>query len=232
MSEIENILGYKFKNKKLLEEALTHPSCSGHKNKKFNYERLEFLGDSILSFVVIEYLFKNHPSETEGELSKRKSFLVSKNTLYTIARSLKLENFMILSSGEENMGGRENISNLENIMEALIGAIYMDSNIENVRNFIISLIKKFDEKSITPPEPPKTELQNWTQKHFKNLPKYTIRDIGDSRNPCFLIKLEINNYEPIEMSGKQIKKVEEELAKKMLEIIKKNENKHTEKTLA
>ena len=93
--ELENIINYKFKNKKLLLEALTHPSLSFDKKKKrFNYERLEFLGDSILSFIIIEYLFKKHPDETEGELSKRKAFLVGKNTLYEIAKKLSFGKFM------------------------------------------------------------------------------------------------------------------------------------------
>ncbi len=223
--ELENIINYKFKNKKLLLEALTHPSLSFDKKKKrFNYERLEFLGDSILSFVIIEYLFKKHPDETEGELSKRKAFLVGKNTLYEIAKKLSLGKFMILSFGEENCGGRENINNLENLVESLIGAIYLDSNFENVKNFILNFWTRLDEEKIKPPEDPKTELQNWSQKYFKKLPKYTVVDIGDSKSPCFLVKLEICNYNPIEDTGHSIKEVEEKLAKKMLKIIKNNSN--------
>ncbi len=222
-NELEDKINYNFKNKQLLTEALTHPSLSFDKKKKrFNYERLEFLGDSILSFVIIEYLFKKHPNETEGELSKRKAFLVGKNTLYEIAKKLNLGKFMILSFGEESCGGRENINNLENLVESIIGAIYLDSNFETVKNFILNFWVKLDEEKLRPPEDPKTELQNWSQKYFKKLPNYIIKDIGDNKLPCFLVKLEVCNYNPIELTGHSIKEVEERLAKKMLEIIKKN----------
>lgn len=220
--ELENIINYKFKNKKLLEEALTHPSTSFDKKKKrFNYERLEFLGDSILSAIIIEYLFKKHVNEAEGELSKRKSFLVSKHTLYNIAKNLNLGKFMILSNGEEQCGGRENINNLENIMESIIGAIFIDSNFDTTKNFILNIWTKLDEKKLKPPEDPKTELQNWTQKHFKKLPEYRILKTGDSKTPYFLIELKVNKYKAIQDNGRSIKEVKEKLAKKMLEIIKK-----------
>lgn len=219
--ELEDIIGYSFKNKQLLTEALTHPSLSFDKRKKrFNYERLEFLGDSILSFVIIEYLFKKHPNETEGELSKRKAFLVGKNTLYKIAKKLNLGKFMILSFGEENCGGRENVNNLENLVESAIGAIYLDSDFETVKGFILNFWAKLDEEKLKPPEDPKTELQNWSQKRFKKLPKYDVVDIGDSKNPCFLVKLEVCGHRAIEATGHSIKEIEEKLAEKMLKIVK------------
>ena len=157
-SELEIKLNYTFKDKKLLKEALTHPSMS-YKGKHFNYERLEFLGDSILSMVIIEYLFKKHTDETEGELSKRKSFLVSKDVLYKIAKNLEIGKFIIMTAGQENCGGRENVNNLENVVEAIIGAMYLDANIEAVKNFILNTWVKFDEEKTKAPKDPKSELQ-------------------------------------------------------------------------
>jgi ribonuclease III len=220
--ELEKILEYNFTNTELVREALTHPSTSfgTKKNNRFNYERLEILGDSVLSFIIMEYLFKKHPKETEGELSKRKALLISKNTLCIIAKQLNLGKFIILTIGEENCGGRENVNNLENVLEALIGAIFLDSNLDNVKKFVISRWKYFDDREIKAPIDPKTELQNWTQKHFKKTPEYIV-DKVESGGLYFSVELKIPNHAPIKESGKSLKEIKEKLAADMLSIIKK-----------
>jgi ribonuclease III len=170
-------LKYVFKNEGLLEEALTHPSVLKTKNNgtRFNYEKLEFLGDAILSAVVSEYLVKNHQYENEGDLSKRKAFLVSADTIYKIAKDkVRLDEFIIMSDGEENSGGRKKISNLEDCMEAVIGAIFLDSNFETVKGVILNLWPDVDSSLSEVPQPPKMELQEWSQKHLKRLPQYEV----------------------------------------------------------
>lgn len=224
MEKLEKIFNYKFDNKLLLQEALTHPSMSCKQKEKFNYERLEFLGDSILSFIITEYIFSKHPKETEGELSKRKAFLVSKNTLYSIAKNLNLGEFIILTVGEENCDGRNNINNLENILESILGAIYLDSNIEIVKKIILNIWSKIDDTKKEPPEYPKTELQIWTQKYIKQLPVYSITNIGDKKNPLFLAKLKINKIKEVEATGHSIKDAENKAALLMLDIIRKKSN--------
>ncbi|MDR2777232.1 MAG: ribonuclease III, partial [Rickettsiales bacterium] len=174
-SRLEEILGYKFADSKLLEEALTHPSVLPGKNgRKVSYERLELLGDSVLLCAVVRYLFESHREETEGELSRRRAILVSSRTLAEIAERMHLGDYMLLGRGEELNGGRRNPNNLENILEAVIGAIFMDSNFEVVQNFILRVWADLDRKIENIPVDPKTELQEWTQKHFRTLPQYEL----------------------------------------------------------
>ena len=219
--ELENNIGYTFKNKNLILEAMTHPSMS-YKNgaKKFNYERLEFLGDSILSMVINDYLFNTHREETEGDLSKRKAFLVSKGTLSNISRNFNLGKFVIMTKGEENSGGRENVSNIENIMESLIGAIYLDSDFYTVKDFILNIWSKIDDKDTKLPKNPKSELQELIQKYYKVNPEYKL--VKTTNNQTFIISLTVPNLKTIELEGNNIKKVERILATKMLDIIKKS----------
>lgn len=221
--ELEIKLNYLFKNKKLLEEALTHPSMSyNSKMKHFNYERLEFLGDSILSMIINEYLFKIHARETEGELSKRKAFLVSKDTLYKIAKDIGIGKFIIMTCGEEQCGGRENVNNLENVLEAIIGAVYLDGGFEIVKNFILSNWIDIDKEKIMAPKDPKTELQEIVQKKFKVLPEYKLLKTEiDGNKQIFYVSLTIPKYKSIELSGGNVKHVEKELAGVMLDRIKK-----------
>lgn len=219
--ELEKILSYNFNDKKLLKEALTHPSTSYNNRKtRFNYERLEFLGDSVLSCVIVSYLFKEYRNETEGQLSKRKAFLISKNTLSSVSNNLKIGNFMILSNGEEASGGRTNRNNLENVLEAIIGAIFLDSNFEIVKKFIINIWEKFvfGQQIQGVPLDPKSELQEWTQKHFKKLPEYNL--LESSVIGTFKVELKIPEHQSILGFGHSIKEIEISLAKEMLENIK------------
>lgn len=216
--KLEKIIGYNFREKKLLEEALTHPSTSQYRNqRRFNYERLEFLGDSVLSCIIINYLIKRYRNETEGQLSKRKAFLVSKQTISSIAKGLSIGDFMILSKGEEQCGGRDNINNLENVLEAIIGAIFLDSDFLTTQKFVLEIWSRFDEWTDDIPIDPKTELQEWTQKKFKTLPVYKLLD---SSTDLFTIELTIPDYKTITCMGTSIKETEFNLAKMMLENIK------------
>ena len=220
MEELESIINYTFKNKMLLKEALTHPSMS-FKNNHFNYERLEFFGDSILSMIIIEYLYNKYKDEKEGQLSKRKAYLVSKETLYNIAISLNIGKFIIMTKGEENCGGRANINNLENVMEAIIAAIYLDClDIDIVRNFILKIWVPIDIKEKIPHNDPKSKLQEWTQKYYKTLPEYSIikKEVVDGIE-CFYVKLSIPNGMNLKDSGTNIKRIEENLAKNMLNML-------------
>ena len=120
-------ISYYFTNQKLLEEALTHPSLSKDNFDRPNYQRLEFLGDKVLSLVVGEFLMGKYPNEMEGSLSKRQAALVSGETLAEVALLIGLTEVLQISNGERKLGGKTNKRNLENALEALIGAIYLDS---------------------------------------------------------------------------------------------------------
>lgn len=137
---LEEKLGYKFKNTKLLENALTHSSYSNENKtyKRINNERLEFLGDSVLSIVVSRHIYKEFPNYPEGDLSKLRAQVVCEDMLNEIAIDLGIGNFLVLGKGEEATGGRTRKSILADAMEAIIAAIYLDGNLEDASEFILS----------------------------------------------------------------------------------------------
>lgn len=149
---ISKIIDYKFTNYAILEEALTHPSVNkrNSKNQIVSYERLEFLGDSVLNMVVSAILFKLFPEEKEGALAKRKTDLVCGNTIANVAKEIKLGSFIIMNNSERCNGGRCNLKNLENSLEALIGAIYIDGGLENVEKFITQYWEKLAKRMLDP----------------------------------------------------------------------------------
>ena len=137
---MNQILEYKFNNPLLLKQALTHPSlCLRNGTSIKSYERLEFLGDSALSLVMAELLMNKFPDEDEGKLAKRRANLVAGEMLTRIALSINLGEQILMSESEAKSGGRNNANNLENVLEAIIGAIYLDGSLEELKNFISDL---------------------------------------------------------------------------------------------
>ncbi len=138
MDVLEERIGYCFKNKALLKQALTHSSFTNEQkiNKAKNYERLEFLGDAVLELVSSEFLFKQHEQIQEGELTKMRASMVCEPSLAFCARDLELGEFMRLGKGEESTGGRKRDSITSDAMEAVIGAIYLDGGMEEAKKFI------------------------------------------------------------------------------------------------
>ena len=140
-STIEKKLSYKFKNKELLINALTHKTFAYEAPEPIEFnERLELLGDSVLSFVVAEELYRSNSYFSEGELTRRRSQLVNNRLLARKAKIMDIGSYLLLGKGETKQNGNQNPTNLANALEALIGAIYLDSDIETVRNFIINNI--------------------------------------------------------------------------------------------
>lgn len=196
--KISEIINYKFKNKELLEEALTHPSVNkrNSENQIVSYERLEFLGDSVLNMIVSSMLFKLFPEEKEGALAKRKTDLVCGSTIAKVAKEIGLANFIIMNNSERFNGGKDNLKNLENALEALIGAIYIDSGFENVEKFITQRWKKLATDKLDPPQDSKTLLQEWTQKNKLPLPEYkVVKQAGPPHNPEFTVSVCIKGHE-------------------------------------
>lgn len=149
MNELEKKIGYKFSNPALLETALTHSSFANEHDVK-SYERLEFLGDSVLGFVSAEFLYNHSPEISEGRMTKIRSEKVCSVGLSNAAKLLELGKYIKMSHGEERCGGRNRRSNLEDVMESLIGAIYLDSGMEQARIFVKNFVLKdidFDEKA-------------------------------------------------------------------------------------
>lgn len=218
-------IDHNFSDKKLLEEAITHPSLSKENKNKPNYQRLEFLGDKVLSLVIGDFLIKKYPNEKEGDLSKRQAALVSGETLAKIALEIGLEKVLQVSRGEENLGGKTNKRNLENALEALIGAIYIDSTYEDAKNFIIKFWQNYLEKNITPPKDVVSELQELIQLKTKQLPEYFITKSGGlDHAPNFVAKIKILNNVEFEAPGKSKKEAQKEVARIALGHLLKNTN--------
>ena len=141
LEELEEKINYRFKNKELLKNALTHKTYAFEAKNPIEFnERLEFLGDSILGFLVAEGLYKGNQFFSEGELTRRRSQLVNNSFLAEIAKKIDLGEFLQLGKGETKQNGDKNPTNLANAMEALIGAVYLDSDIKTVKNFIINIL--------------------------------------------------------------------------------------------
>lgn len=138
---LEEKIGYAFSNEKLLEESLTHKTYAFEANAPLEYnERLEFFGDSILNFIVAEQLYKSNRYFSEGELTRRRSIGVNNNFLANKAKKLGIGKFLLLGKGEIKQNGASNRTNLANSLEALIGAVYLDSDMNTVRKFILDKI--------------------------------------------------------------------------------------------
>jgi ribonuclease III len=192
MNPLEERIGYKFRNSLLLAEALTHPSV-GHETQRhhFNNQRLEFLGDAILQLVITEYLYHHFSAEAEGQLTKLRSRLVSRETLRIRAAALDLGEYLMIGRGEEASGGRKRASTLADAYEALIGAIYLDSNLETARKFILTQSRPDLEDIAEEPVDinPKGNLQELLQSISPSSPAYElISESGPEHNKTFVVK--------------------------------------------
>ncbi len=181
MSPLEERIGYQFRNARLLEEALTHPSVRHETQREsFDNQRLEFLGDAVLQLVMTERLFRHFDEEAEGRLTKLRSRLVSRETLRTYALAIDLGAHLILGKGEEASGGRDRSSTLGDAFEALIGAIYLDSGLEAARDFVLTQAQADLEEIAEAPVDinPKGELQELLQSIAPPGPVYEV--VGSS----------------------------------------------------
>jgi ribonuclease-3 len=228
LEKLQKILHVKFKNKTLLLRALTHRSFVNESGKNIrDNERLEYLGDSVLGLVVNEYLFKHFEDYREGKLAKIKSAIVSEASLSKISRRLQLGNFVFMGRGEERSGGRERMSILANTLEAIIGAFYLDSGLKSCRKFVLSQIKDDIESinSLTYLRDPKTTLQEYVQKKYKERPVYqVIEERGPDHRKEFTVKLIINGLEISTGEGPSKRIAETNAAKASLKKIEEGES--------
>lgn len=141
IEQLEEILGYRFNNKELLRTALTHKTYAFEARVPLEFnERLEFLGDSVLNFVIAEQLYRSNRYFSEGELTRRRAICVNNNVLADVATRLGIGFFLLLGKGEQKQEGSKNRTNLANMLEAIIGALYLDTDLEKVRAFILEKI--------------------------------------------------------------------------------------------
>jgi ribonuclease-3 len=193
MMSLQDSLGYHFRNATLLKHALTHRSAVRGEQDE-NNQRLEFLGDSVLGMLIAEMLYRLYPAEAEGDLSKRLVSLVNGAHLAGIAKTMRLGEHLILSEGEEEQGGRENPSNLEDACEALLGAVYLDGGLDAARGLVDRFWRTHAETMKAPPKDAKTALQEWAQGRGLPLPEYRLVSAeGPSHAPHFIIDVFVEN---------------------------------------
>lgn len=212
----EEKINYEFKNKEYILEALTHSSYS-NENRNFSFnERLEFLGDSVLSIVISDYLFKKETKLPEGELTKIRANIVCEESLSEVSKNIHLGKYMLLGKGEEATGGRERISILADALEAVIAAIYLDGGMENARNFILTYMQEIINDSIKGKifRDYKTCLQEVLQSNGESNIWYKLIDEkGPDHNKRFVMEVGINDTVLGVGEGKSKKDAEQVAAK-------------------
>ena len=219
--KIEKITGMKFKSLETLKTALTHTSYANEKGLPHSRsnERLEFLGDSILGFVIAEELFKRFPENPEGSLAKAKAILASEEVLSRLSKELKIGEFLFLGKGEELTGGRERDSILADVFEAIVASIYLECGMDAVRKFINFLFEDKYEKAINEElvHDSKTKLQELTQRKYRILPEYSVVDqYGPPHNLTFIVEVSVNGKVFGRGSGKSKKEAEQKAAQQAL----------------
>ena len=220
LESLQKEIGYKFKDEKLLIEALTHKSFK----QPYDNERLEFLGDAVLDLIVGEYLYMRFKGSNEGKLSKIRASLVNETGFEKLALYLNLGEYIYLSNAEENNGGREKASLLSNAFEALIGAIYLESGLVRVQKIAIDLIEKNHEEISLDYlfRDYKTTLQELTQARFGTIPEYKlVASRGPDHKKEFEVAVHIEDKEYARAMGKSKKIAQQEAAFIAVEILKK-----------
>lgn len=198
ISGLAKDLGFDNIDKRLLRQALTHKSFTAEAGNSIfkNNERLEFLGDSILGFIIADYLFNSFPNEQEGNLSKMKSVIVSEPSLADGARLLHLQDYLILADCEDRTGGRDKDSILSDAFEAVIAVIYLNVGIEAAKEFVFKYLEtNIDNcQSLAIKKDTKGMLQELTQERFNELPVYNlISESGPDHDKTFVYEVSVNN---------------------------------------
>lgn len=215
MNALCRSLGYTFNDEELLAQALTHRSVG-----KLNNERLEFLGDAILSFVISTELYRRFSDIDEGTLSRLRASLVKGETLAIMARELALGDYLNLGSGELKSGGFRRASILADTLEAIFGAIYLDSDIHTIQRLILQLYHERLDK-VDPSQAlkdPKTRLQEYLQSRSRPLPEYEVTNIqGKSHAQTFTVSCRVEGLdEPVISQGSSRRKAEQAAAQEVL----------------
>lgn len=214
LDELQSKIGYSFKNRDLLKQALTHSSFANEQkiNKLKNYERLEFLGDAVLELVSSEFLFKENPQMPEGQLTKLRASMVCEPALAYCAKDIDLGSYMLLGKGEETTGGRYRSSITSDVMEAIIGAIFLDGGIEEAKKYIYRFILSDLENKILFLDS-KTILQEEIQKKKDAQLRYElVSENGPDHNKEFAVEAYLNDVLIGSGSGRTKKAAEQQAA--------------------
>jgi ribonuclease III len=228
LSGLEEILGYAFRDRQLLEEALTHRSLLNEivEEGRRDNERLEFLGDAVLGLIIAEWVMEAYPHELEGELTRLRSALVKEKKLAEVARGLKLGEFLYLGKGEERMEGRNKRSILADAFEAIVGAIYLDGGFEGARDFVRRTFEALLREARTNQSlltDAKTRLQELMLALFRRAPVYEVaEERGPDHAKTFVIHLRLNDRTLACGQGRSKKEAEQDAAERFLKHLEKN----------
>ena len=224
MEKLEEKIGYEFKNKDLLKNALTHSSYANesHDKRTVSNERLEFLGDSVLGIITSDYIFRLYTDIPEGELTKLRASLVCEQALHEVAMDIGLSEFLLLGHGEETGGGRFRPSIMADAVEAVIGAMYLDGGMEPASRFVLGFVKPnaavySRHKSFTDY---KTMLQEIVQKNHQETLKYRLRaESGPDHNKSFEMEVLLNSNVIAYGEGHSKKEAEQAAAREALRLM-------------
>ncbi|MBQ8623645.1 MAG: ribonuclease III [Oscillospiraceae bacterium] len=222
LSDFEKIIGYEFKNKALLFEALSHSSFANESKEKLkSNERLEFLGDSVLSIVVSDYLFANYKDLPEGELTKTRATLVCEKTLHSFAKTINLGSYIMLGKGEIATGGNERPSIIADAFEAVIAAIYLDGGLDAARAHILKFLPKDVKGAVAKAyDDYKTILQEIIQKNPEEKVEYVlVSESGPDHNKSFTVQVRLNSNVIGEGTARSKKQAEQLAAKETLKLM-------------
>jgi ribonuclease-3 len=215
LKDLEKIIKHSFKNKHLLTKSLTHKSFDNINNN----EKLEFLGDRVLGLVISQKLLEKFPKEKEGSIDKKFANLVNKKTCTLIAKKINLKSFVFLGASHTNLERSED-KIISDCLEAIVGAIYLDGGLKVSQKFILSFWQPHLDKSIITLVDSKTQLQEYSLKKFKELPKYTFhKKIGPQHNPLFKTEVQIPNSKKVFGSGTSKKNAQQNAAAKLLKTL-------------
>ncbi len=221
LEEYEKRIGYRFRDKRLLETALTHSSYA-NENKCKSYERLEFLGDSVLGFVTAEYLFHHFPDLPEGQLTKNRAALVCEKSLCGFSKSLQVGDFLRLSHGEARSGGKNRASILADVFESTTAAIYLDSgSLEQAKKFILQfIVPAAKAQNVRPFKDYKTTLQEIIQQNPEERLEYAvIGESGPDHDKHFTVQVCLNSNVIGKGGGRSKKEAEQQAAREALELM-------------
>lgn len=213
---LERTLGHQFANIRLLSTAVTHSSYANEQRRETEYnERLEFLGDSVLSIVVSEYLFSSPKHLPEGELTRVRAALVCESSCCEFAKKIGLGQYLRLGRGEENSGGRTRVSLLADAFEAVLGALYLDGGLETARRFLLPLVQA--EQAV--PEDYKTRLQEIIQQNPEERLRYVVTgESGPDHNKRFIVEVRLNSNVIGTGEGHSKKAAEQQAAREALRL--------------
>ena len=221
MKALEKRIGYSFNNKDYLMVALTHSSFANERHNGIqSNERMEFLGDAVLSIISAEFLYKKYPNMPEGELSKLRSSLVCTESLSGFAREISLGSVLFLGKGEINTGGEDRPSILENAFEALIAAIYLDGGMECAKQFVLSFLEKTVENHKISFKDYKTTLQEVVQQNpDENVTYVLVGESGPDHDKQFEVEVHLNSNVIGRGKGRSKKSAEQAAAKEALTLM-------------